>query len=313
MQVRFWGTRGSLPASTTSECIQRKVQTALELAVAKGLGPESDIKAFVENELPFWVRSGYGTNTACVEIRDNDKFVLCDAGTGLRDFAIHLMKTFGREAPKDYHILLSHLHWDHIHGFPFFIPAFMKGTRITFYGCHEDMVKAFYAQNRYPFFPVKFKELEAKIRFMKLKPAKTYNIEGFRVTVKEQRHPGTSYGYRFDKGGKSVVYATDSEHKSGTDEYSAPFLTFFKKADLLIFDAQYTLIDAWTSKEHWGHSNNVIGVEMARQAGVKHLCLFHMEPISTDGTTGRSVRILQSAEGKHRLRRHDHRSLARTF
>jgi phosphoribosyl 1,2-cyclic phosphodiesterase len=282
MEIHFWGTRGSLPASLNAEDIRKKIKAALDMAAKKGIDRGTDIEGFIDNELPFWIKGSYGTNTPCVEIRDGDEFVLCDAGSGIRDFGNYFLKTRGREGIRDFHIFLSHLHWDHIQGFPFFVPALIGGNLITVYGCHENMKKAFSVQNSSPFFPLDFKDLAAEIRFIHLDPGKTYDIAGFTVTAKEQRHPGKSYGYRFEKDGKAIVYSTDSEHKiaSGTD--SAPFVDFFDRADLLIFDAQYTLADAWTVKKDWGHSNNVIGVELAHKAGVKHLCLYHQEPVSRD-------------------------------
>lgn len=282
MEIRFWGTRGSLPASVTAKIIRQKVQSALEIAQEKGFGSGSDIEAFIDNELPFWVKGTYGANTPCIEIRDGDDLVLCDAGSGLRDFGNHLLRSYGKASPKDFHLFLSHLHWDHIQGFPFFIPAYVKGNCVTVYGCHKDMSKAFSVQHGSPFFPINFKELGADINFVVLSPGKTYDIAGFRVTAKEQNHPGKSYGYRFERDGKIIVYSTDSEHKTESDEDFSSFVDFFSSADLLIFDAQYTLIDAWTIKEDWGHSNNLIGVELAQKAGVKHLCLYHHEPVSSD-------------------------------
>jgi phosphoribosyl 1,2-cyclic phosphodiesterase len=283
MQVCLWGTRGSLPASLQAESIRQRVRYALEIAAQKSLESGSDIEAFIDRELPFWAKGTYGTNTSCVEIRDGEDFVLCDAGSGIRDFGNHLIRTSGEAAPRDFHIFISHLHWDHIQGFPFFVPAYSRGNRITFYGCHENMVEAFSVQHRSPFFPVEFEDLEAEIRFDILVPNETYEIAGFRVNAMEQCHPGKSYGYRFERNEKAVVFSTDSEHECEGDEESLdPFVAFFKKADLLIFDAQYTFSEACTIKEDWGHSSNLIGVDLAKKARVKHLCLFHQETASSD-------------------------------
>ncbi|MDY6971794.1 MAG: MBL fold metallo-hydrolase [Thermodesulfobacteriota bacterium] len=281
MEVCFWGTRGSLPASVNTDNIQRKLSSALEVAVEKGLGSGIDIEAFITEELPFWVRGTYGTNTSCVEIRDGDDFVLCDAGTGLRDFGNYL-QTHADLPPKDFHIFISHMHWDHIQGFPFFVPAYVRGNRVTFYGCHEEMKEAFKVQQSHPFFPFRFEDLGAEIHFVHITAEKAYDVAGFKVTPKQQNHPGKSYGYRFVREGKTVVYSTDCEHKFQSDEDTAPVVEFFDEADLLIFDAQYTFVDACTIKEDWGHSNNLIGMELAQKAGVKHLCLYHHEPASSD-------------------------------
>ena len=282
MEVQFWGTRGSLPASVTTEDIRVKIKAALEIAVEKGLGTDTSIDGFIETELPFWVRGTYGTNTPCLEIRDGDDVIIFDAGSGLRDFGNNFLKTHGFTAPRNFHIVLSHIHWDHIQGFPFFVPIYLEGTRITIYGCHPELQKAFSTQQSIPLFPVELKDLAANVGFEILSPGEWHEIAGFRVLAKEQNHPGRSFGYRIEKGGKTIIYSTDSEHRNESEEDLKPFVEFFRDADLLIFDAQYTLADSWTVKEDWGHSNNVIGIELSQEAGVKHLVLFHQDPTVRD-------------------------------
>lgn len=282
MEVRFWGTRGSIPASMDADEVRSKVREALGKAVESNLGPGSDLDEFLERNIPFSGRATYGTNTSCIEIRDGKSFVLCDAGTGLRSFGNMVMGLPPAERPGEFHIFLSHLHWDHIQGFPFFVPGLIPGNRVTFYGCHTDLERAFSVQHSAPFFPLEFSRLGADIRFETLKPGREVEIQGFKVTPKQQNHPGASFGYRFERGGRTLVYSTDSEHKNETEDDLSPFIAFFKDADLLVFDAQYTFADACTSKENWGHSNNLIGVEMAHLAGVRHLVMFHHDPNNTD-------------------------------
>ena len=282
MEVRFWGTRGSIPTSLTAEDVSEKVRHALEIARDKKFDAGTDIDTFMEEELPFWAKATYGTNTPCLEIRDGERFLLCDAGTGLRHFGNEYIRTYGPKSPGDFHIFLTHLHWDHIQGFPFFVPAYIKGSRITFYACHEELKKALTLQQDPPFFPVRLRDLPAEIDFISLDPGERYEVEGFEVLAKEQNHPGLSYGYRFERDGRIIVYSTDAEYKFDTDEEERPFIRFFDHADLLIFDAQYPLLDAVTSKEHWGHSHSYQGVELAVKARVKHLCLFHYDPATSD-------------------------------
>ncbi len=283
MKVHFWGTQGSLPAPFTASIIREKVFRALEAAQGKQLDSADAINQFIDEELPFSVGGTYGSNTACIQV-DNPggAYMLCDCGSGLRDFGLSLVRAGLAKTPATFHIFMSHLHWDHLQGFPFFVPAFVKGNKIIIHTYHEQTEACFREQMRPPVFPVPFDALGADIEFDVQEPGTPYNIEGFEITSIEQNHPGISYGYRFSKGGKVAVYSTDSEHKHDAYEENYPFLDFFRDADLLIFDAQYTMADATFTKANWGHSSNVMGVELAARAGVKTLAIFHHEPTSSD-------------------------------
>ena len=279
MKIYFWGTRGSLPAATAGRLIEAKIFRAIKASQSQHFADDEAIRAFIA-KLPFAVRQSYGGNTACVEIRGQEEHVLCDAGTGLRDFGNFFMKTaFGKRVPSAtvFHLFISHLHWDHIQGFPFFTPAYIPGHRIRIYGCHPALEEAFVRQQAPPSFPVPLTAMKADISFHVLEPGRAYDIAGLTVTGIMQNHPGDSYGYCFGRDGKKVVYSTDAEHKSDADRGDYAFIGFFKGADLLIFDAQYNLQDAIDAKENWGHSSNVIGVELAVRAGARRLCLFHSE------------------------------------
>jgi phosphoribosyl 1,2-cyclic phosphodiesterase len=184
--------------------------------------------------------------------------------------------------PQVFHVFLSHLHWDHIQGFPFFVPAYIPGNRIVIHGCHEDLEAGFRRQHGAPSFPVNFSQLPSTIEFVQLVPGETYEVAGLRVTGKRQFHSGDSYAYRFERDGKVVVYSTDSEHKLDDPASARGFADFFRDADLVIFDAMYSLADAFSIKEDWGHSSNIVGVELCQMAGVRHLCLFHHEPAFDD-------------------------------
>ena len=282
MEIRFWGCRGSFPAPVTALAVENKIKAALHHAVEKRLDALDDIDDFMEKDLPFSVRGTYGFNTPCVEIRDGDTFVVCDAGSGLRDLGQQAMHQNGNTAPHDFHIIISHLHWDHIHGFPFFLPALKENNLITLYGCHDGLDAAFIAQQENPFFPLALKDMAADIQFVKLDTKNTHHIQGFDVIPKLQHHPGQSYGYRFEKNGKSIVYSGDLELHPENKDALETVIPFINNADLLIFDAQYTFVETCTVKKNWGHSSNLVGVELAIKAGVKHLCLFHHDPTTTD-------------------------------
>jgi phosphoribosyl 1,2-cyclic phosphodiesterase len=162
------------------------------------------------------------------------------------------------------------------------MPAYIPGNRVHIYGGHAVLEDAFRTQNSAPSFPVDFSRMGAEIEFVRLEPGRDYEIAGLRVRAKLQRHSGDSYGYRFEKDGKVVVYSTDSEHKQDNLEDTQEFVEFFAAADLVIFDGMYSLADAISVKEDWGHSSNVVGVELCQMARAKHLCLFHHEPIFDD-------------------------------
>src|SRR5260370_37379571 len=149
-------------------------------------------------------------------------------------------------------------------------------------GCKKAMRDVFIRQQSDPCFPNDFRSLGAAIEFVELEPGRTYEIDGLSVTPIRQNHPSDSYGFRFSKNGKSMVYSTDSEHKFDVLTENYPFVEFFRDADLLIFDAQYSLADQISVKEDWGHSSNMIAVELAQLAHVKHLVLYHHEPIYDD-------------------------------
>ena len=283
MRIRFWGTRGSLPAPLAADDVRAKLRTALVLAREEHFPDEDAIDAFLDQALPFSIVGTFGGNTACVELdAGTTDYVLCDAGSGLREFGNSVLAQHGPGAPQTYHIVMSHLHWDHIMGFPFFTPAYIKGNRVRIYGCHSGLREAFERQHGGPSFPIPFSYLSATIEFVQLEVGVASDIAGYTVTPAKQHHGGDSYGYRFERDGKAVVYATDSEHKFQKREDEEPFVAFFRNADVLIFDAMYSLSDSVSMKEDWGHSSNIIGVELAQKAGVKHLVLFHHEPMYDD-------------------------------
>jgi len=282
MRVKFWGTRGSIPVATTSAAIRQKLVAALTQTAGRQLDTPARIEAFVDGELDWAARHTFGGNSSCVQLDAGDPhYVLCDLGSGVRALGNHALAT-RRGEPAVYHVFMSHTHWDHIMGFPFFMPAYMPGNVITIYGCHEWLEEAIRRQYGAPSFPVEFSQLRADVRFVRLEPGRAYNLAGFRVTAKRQRHTGDSYGYRFERDGRAVVYSTDSEHKLDDPAATRAFAEFFRDADLVIFDAQYSLADSISIKEDWGHSSNVVGVELCQMARARHLCMFHHEPTYDD-------------------------------
>jgi anti-anti-sigma factor len=283
LRVRFWGTRGSLPAPLRERAVRTKIRDALVAARGHALETEAAIDDFIDNRLPFSVRGTFGGNTSCVElVTGGDEYVICDLGTGVREFGNRVVAEHGPAAKRCFNVFLSHMHWDHIMGFPFFRPAYIPGNLIRIYSSHPAMREALHKQQSDPCFPVDFRALPATIEFVSLEPSRTYKIAGFSVTSLKQFHAGDSYGYRFSRGDKTIVYSTDCEHKYSNLDQSYPFIEFYRNADVLIFDAMYSLADTISVKEDWGHSSNVVAVELAQAARVRRLVLFHHEPAYDD-------------------------------
>jgi ribonuclease BN (tRNA processing enzyme) len=192
-----------------------------------------------------------------------------------------------------------------VQGFPFFVPVYIPGNHIRIHGCHAALEDAFRSQHAAPGFPVDFSQLGSRVEFVRLETGRTYEIAGLRVTAMRQLHGGDSYGYRFEHDGRVVVYSTDSEHKGQDPAEMDSFAAFFRNADVVIFDAMYSLADAILVKEDWGHSSNVVGVELCQMAGVRRLCLYHHEPIHDDETLARILaetrRLEEITRSEHKL------------
>ena len=305
IRIHFWGTRGSLPAPLGQATVAAKVRQALLAARGRTLATEAAVDDFIARELPFSVRGTFGGNTSCVELSaGEDEYLLCDLGTGVREFGNRVLAAHGAQRGHTFNIVMSHPHWDHIMGFPFFGPAYLPGNRILIHGCHEVLREALLRQQSSPCFPVDFGSLPSIIEFVELKPGVEHRIAGFSVTPIKQLHAGDSYGYRFERGGKAIVYSTDSEHKDELDA-SYPFVGFCRDADVLIFDSMYSLADSISVKEDWGHSNNIVAVELAQLARVKRLVLFHHEPVVDDGmiegVLGETRRFEEVSRDGHRV------------
>jgi len=305
-RVRFWGTRGSLPVALDASGVRAKLVAALRGASGRTFASAQELDAYVD-ALPFDVGATFGGNTSCVELITGERdHVVCDLGSGLRAFGQAALARHGPASPQTYHLFVSHLHWDHIMGLPFFGPAYIPGNRLVFYGGHETLEAALRRQMDPPSFPVGFDVLHASIEFVHLSPDTPHDVAGMRVTLKRQHHAGDSYGYRFEKNGRTVVYSTDSEHKLDEPDERLAFADFFRDADFVIFDAMYSLAEATSVKADWGHSSNIVGVELCQLAGAKELCLFHHEPALDDAALakmlGETRRFEEITRGGTRLR-----------
>jgi phosphoribosyl 1,2-cyclic phosphodiesterase len=288
MRVRFWGTRGSLPAALPGAEVEAKIASALVKASGQAFADATEARAFLAG-LPFAERAAYGGNTSCVQIESgapDGEYLLCDLGSGLRAFSQSQIEA-GHTTGQTYNFLVSHVHWDHIMGFPFFVPAFIPGNTVRIYGCHDVLEQAFRNQQAQPSFPVPLSVMGAKIEFIVLEAGRNYDIAGCKVRASLQEHSGDSFGYRIERDGKSVIYSTDAEHKLESEACIDRYVDFIGKADLVIFDSMYSLADAISVKQDWGHSSNIVGVDLCHRGNVRRYCMFHHEPICSDADLDR--------------------------
>ena len=262
--IRFWGTRGSIPTP----------------------GPKT---------------RKYGGNTSCVEIEMDGTLLVCDSGTGVRELGLDLM-TRGLQSVV-VHMFFSHMHWDHIQGFPFFVPAYQAHNRLYVYEVApgDDRVqRLLHGQMRSEYFPVSFSDLGSRISADHLRDGQG-QVDGITVRCIEQTHPGQSFAFSFEKDGKKVVYATDHEldlvaenrheiakRPEQLRRLPPAFVRFVAGADLLIADGQYT-DEEYSSKIGWGHARAHTVVDLALQADVKQCAIFHHDPMHSDDVVDEKI------------------------
>ncbi|MFM2044380.1 MAG: hypothetical protein RLY86_2956 [Pseudomonadota bacterium] len=223
---------------------------------------------------------GYGGNTSCVEVRAGDTIVILDAGTGLR----RLGKRFLRDGVKRANLLMTHAHWDHIAGFPFFEPGYRPDFGMDVFSrdlkgcdCIGDVLSECMEN---PLFPVPLTTMRADLRFRGLHAGDRLDLApGLVVRTAPLNHPGGAIGYRIEYGGKSFCYVTDTEHVPGQPDEN--ILALIEGADIVAYDACYTDAE-FEARRGWGHSTPAEGIRLARAAEVGALCLFHHDPDHDD-------------------------------
>ena len=278
MLVHFWGVRGSLPSPLSSSAIKAKIAAILEQAVPEDMASAGTKKRFIDG-LPPWLYGTVGGNSPCVSV-DLDGFdepIIFDSGTGIYEMGVACLNRTPR--PAQYHLFFSHFHWDHLQGFPFFNPIYSQLVTMDFYSPSPDLEKILNDQLCPPCFPVKLENMQAKKIFHLLK--EPVSLGPAAVTFKKMHHPGISYSYQIHSNGKRFIYATDVELSTGDFLQTKENIDFFKNADMIVLDAQYTLGEA-IEKRNWGHSAFCMSVDFAAHWGINQLILFHHDPAYDD-------------------------------
>lgn len=259
MTIKFWGTRGSIPT-------------------------------------PGAATARYGGNTSCVEVRVGEQIIMFDCGSGAREMGLSLATEF-KGKPLDLNLLVTHTHWDHIQGFPFFVPAYTPGTKINIYslrGSDKSLERVFTGQMDASYFPVALGDMMAHLNFVELDG--TLKLGDASITHLYLNHPGLAVGFKVTVGDRSMVYLTDHEpytKMSGENEHNkkleAEIADFIRGTDLYIREAQYTE-EEYPSKKGWGHSTWRDAVDSAAMGEVKRLALFHHDPMHDDECIDNIVR-----------------------
>jgi phosphoribosyl 1,2-cyclic phosphodiesterase len=240
----------------------------------------------------------YGGNTTCIEIRtDNNELIIIDAGTGI----FPLSQTLLKELPVTANVLITHSHWDHIQGLPFFVPNFIAGNTLRLHGAYDlvsgkGVEQVMAVQLQYSYFPVREEEMKARIEYVTLAPEQSVQIGSATVTPYMMSHPVVDFGYRIEADGKSLFFTGDHEPPYNIYAPGDPgfaqcqlelearndyLLRAMQGVDVLITDASYTEAE-YPAKKGWGHGTYQSSIQYAKKAGVKNLFCTHHEPSRSD-------------------------------
>lgn len=297
MLLKFWGTRGSIPAPIKPDQVEQKIIAALEAAgrAKVNLVNPKAVQEFVSRLSLHG--STVGGNTTCVTIELENDLIIFDAGSGIRELGDYLMDGNNKRAKKfgfqrglgHAYMFFTHTHWDHIQGFPFFKPLHVPGNVFDIYHVHPYVPEVLARQMEQEFFPLQFDRIGASLNFHKLEEGERAEVAGAAVTSIELKHPGDAYAYRVEADNAVAILATDGEYKSLDYASTKKYCNFYANADVLIFDAMFSVRESFV-KEDWGHSSALIGADIARESNVKRLFLFHHDPVSSDAEI---MRVLQ--------------------
>lgn len=276
MKIQFWGTRGSIPTPVTNQDLQSKISAIIQLIQLDDVIDQDAKQRFI-SRLPEQLISTIGGNSACMELVIDSNHLIFDAGTGIQRLGRQLAKN---ALNKTIHLFFSHFHWDHIQGLPFFAPAFMNDFTVNFYSPIAGFETYLQDQMKPPYFPVCMEAMRAKLNFNVL--LKGYvQFNDILIHYRKMNHPGDCYSYRIQTGNKVIIYSTDTELSQADFEKTKENIQYFKNADMLIIDAQYTLGEA-LEKQYWGHTSYSMAIDFAVTWNIKKLVLFHHEPAYSD-------------------------------
>ena len=283
MRIKIWGSRGSIPTPMTNDAYRFKVRRLLEL-YAKS--EDKDIDTFLEN-VPFHLSNTYGGNTACVQVIDDSSkdIIVLDAGSGLRLLGNDLAGKGG----LNIHLFISHFHWDHICGLPFFGPIFNPTNTITFYSTNDEIAENLTRQQHPAHFPISLESTPSEKKFVVINSDHTVKIGGLEIRAVDLIHPGGCSAFVVHSGKKKLSYVTDTEFtEDGIAGKELYYKACFESSDLMLLDCQYSLVEFF-SKFNWGHTATNVAVNLALEWRIKQLAMFHFDPMHSDEDLSRML------------------------
>jgi phosphoribosyl 1,2-cyclic phosphodiesterase len=287
MKIRFWGVRGSLPTPLTPASLKSKISSIIQRISPEDLVSQESRERFL-GLLPDSLFSTVGGNTACVEFCTSENCrIVFDAGTGIRNLGQEIVAA---KKPEAIHLFFSHFHWDHVQGLPFFSPGFDKANTLVLYSPDPHLRDILEGQMRQPYFPIGMEAMQARKEYVQLE-GEGVKIGNVKIRHRLMSHPGGCYSFAVEEGGRKAIYSTDTELDPADFDRTPANDSYFRNADALIIDAQYTLEEA-IEKRYWGHSSFSLAADFAASWNIKRLILFHHEPAYGDQKVGS---ILKSA------------------
>jgi phosphoribosyl 1,2-cyclic phosphodiesterase len=287
LRVEFLGTRGSMPTPYHPLELQHQIHEILNTYTHSIFAPKQDVDGFMAS-LPQHIKGGYGGNTSCVSVKSPQAQLFIDGGTGIRHAVGPLMKGDCAHGKGEVHILMTHFHWDHIMGIPFFVPIFIPGNQIHFYGVQDDLEAMVETLFRKPFFPVPFSAIASNVRFHKIAPRTPFHIGDMTISAYQLDHPDPCWGYRVECGGKVYSHCVDTEGTRVSRKDLGPDLPLYQGVDLMYFDGQYT-VEELKEKINWGHSSVAVGLQIALREQVRIVVFAHHDPYATDDDLSRKM------------------------
>ena len=279
LKIKIWGARGSLPSPWLPTDLKSKIRRHFEDFFTLGFKSAQDIDRFFKRyDLTHF--GGFGGNTPCLEINSPKQQLIIDGGSGIRQLGYDMMNGPCGQGQGKIDMLFTHFHWDHLIGLPFFTPIFVPGNEIHVYSVQKDLEAVFQTVFKKPYFPVPLEQLGAKIHFHSLEPRKPKVFEDIQITPYELDHPDPCWGYKVESQGRVFSHCVDTEGVRVTREDLGEDLALYQDVDLMVFDAQYTLMET-IEKINWGHAAASLGLDIAMREGVKRVLFMHHDPASS--------------------------------